>query len=117
MQVGWTQLLGWAAFAVVALIGRWLRNRVSVRTVMAASFAGPTAFFLISNLAVWLGGHGQMYPPTWNGLAACYVAALPFFRNSLVSSLLFSGLLFGSYELYRRRFVASRLHSSVAHQG
>ena len=112
MQVGWTQLLVWVAFAVVALIGCWLRNRVSVRRVLAASLAGPTAFFLISNFAVWLGW--RMYPPTWDGLVACYVAALPFFRNSLLSSLLFSSVLFGAYELYRRKFVIPRLHNSVA---
>lgn len=115
MQLGWSQLLVWLGFAVVALIGRWLWNRMSVRTVLAASLAGPTAFFFISNFAVWL--EWKMYPPTWQGLLACYVAALPFFRNSLLSSLLFSGLLFGAYELYRRKFVAPRLHNSVAHLG
>lgn len=113
MQMGWTQLLVWVAFAVVALIGCWLRNRLSVRSVLAASLAGPTAFFLISNFAVWLGW--RMYPPTWEGLVACYVAALPFFRNSLLSSLLFSSVLFGAYELYRRKFVTPRLHNSVAY--
>lgn len=113
MQLGWTQLLVWVAFAAVALIGHWLRTRISVRSVLAASLAGPTAFFLISNFAVWLGW--KMYPPTWEGLVACYVAAIPFFRNSLVSSLLFSGLLFGAYELYRRKFAEPQLHKSIAH--
>jgi len=113
MQLGWTQLLVWVAFAVVALIGRWLRNRVSVRNVLAAALAGPTAFFLISNFAVWLGW--QMYPPTWEGLLACYVAGLPFFRNSLLSSVLFSALLFGAYELYRRKLAELRLVNFSAH--
>ncbi len=115
MQLRWTQLLVWVAFAVVALIGRWLRNRLSVRTVLAASLAGPTAFFLISNFGVWLGG--GLYPPTGAGLLACYVAALPFFRNSLLSSLLFTGVLFGAYELYRRKCVHSRLRKAIAQLG
>ncbi len=113
MELDWTSLLVWLGFAVVALIGRWLRNQVSVRTVLAAALAGPIAFFLISNFAVWLGW--RMYPPSWQGLVACYLAGLPFFRNSLLSSLLFSGLLFGAYEFYRRKFVAHRPHNSVAH--
>ncbi len=95
---------------MVALIGRWLRHRVSARTVIAASLAGPTAFFLISNFAVWLGW--RMYPATWGGLLGCYLAALPFFRNSLLSGLLFSGVLFGGYELYRRRCAAQDLVAS-----
>ncbi len=114
MRFSWRDdLLMLLAFAAVALIGRWLRNRVSARTVLAASLAGPTAFFLISNFAVWLGW--KMYPPTWEGLVACYVAALPFFRNSLVSGLLYSGLLFGGYELYRRKIARQRLHNFAAH--
>src|SRR5204863_5036010 len=101
MQFVWRQeSLILLAFAAVALIGRWLRNRVSARTVLAASLAGPTAFFLISNFAVWL--VLKMYLPTWEGLVACYLAALPFFGNSLLSGLLYSGLLFGAYEFYRR---------------
>lgn len=115
MRFGWYELLGSAAFAVVPLVGRWLRNRVSVRNVLAASLAGPTAFFIASNLTVWLGW--RMYPPTWSGLIACYVAALPFFRNSLLASTLFSGVLFGGYEFYRRKVIADQLRSSATHLG
>jgi len=115
MQLDWSELIGCLGFASVALIGRWLRNRISVQTVMAASLAGPTAFFFISNFGVWFGW--RMYPPTWAGLLACYVAALPFFRNSLLSGLLYSGLLFGAYEIYRRKFAASALRDSTAHAG
>lgn len=113
--VGWTELLGLLAFASVALVGRWLRNRVTTRTVLAASLAGPTAFFVISNFAVWVGS--RMYPATWNGLVACYVAALPFFRNSLLSGMLFSAVLFGSYEFYRRRAAGESISDSAARLG
>ncbi len=111
MRFSWMDLLDSGAFAVVALIGFWLRDRLSVRTVLAASLAGPTAFFLISNLSVWLGW--RMYPPTGAGLLACYAAALPFFGNSLVASLLFTGLLFGAEELYRRKLAGRELHNSA----
>src|SRR5712692_536412 len=114
MRLDWSELIGCLGFASVALIGRWLRKRISVQTVMAASLAGPTAFFFISNFGVWLGW--RMYPPPWAGLLACYVAALPFFGNSLVSGLLFSGVVFGGYEFYRRKFAENRLESPVAHR-
>jgi len=116
MRFDWkAELLGLLAFAVVALIGCWLRHRISVRTVIAASLAGPTAYFLISNFSVWLGW--RMYAETWQGLLACYVAGLPFFRNSLLGSLMFSGVLFGGYEFYRRKFAAAELPDSIAHVG
>jgi Family of unknown function (DUF6580) len=102
MDFGWYYLLDWSGFAAVALIGWWLRDHFSIRKVLAASLAGPTVFFLISNFAVWLGG--RLYPASWEGLVACYVAALPFYANSLVAGVLFSGVLFGGYEFYRRRY-------------
>ncbi len=116
MRLGWrSEVVGLVAFAALALIGRWLRNRVSAKTVIAASLAAPAAFFLISNLGVWL--EWKMYPATWEGLLACYVAALPFFRNTLVSSLLFSGVLFGGYEFYRRKRATPELEHLAVHRG
>ncbi len=112
MRFSWTQIGVWVGYVAILLIGQGLRNRVSVRNVLAASLASPIAFFLISNLAVWLGW--QMYPPTWRGLLACYAAAVPFFRNSLVSSLVFTVLIFGGYELYQKKIASHRLHNSVA---
>ena len=105
-RLGWAEPLDWLGFALIALIGGWLRSRISARNVVAAALAGPTAFFLVSNFGVWLGF--QMYPPSLAGLAACYVAALPFFGNSLAASLFYSGLLFGAYELWRRRVAAMK---------
>jgi hypothetical protein len=36
-----------------------------------------------------------MYPHSLAGLGACYVAALPFYRNDLVSTAITAGALFG----------------------
>jgi hypothetical protein len=95
------QILNWAAFAAIVMVGWWLQKRISVRNVLVASVAGPSVFFLISNFAVWLGG--GLYPPTFGGIAACYAAAIPFYGNSLLSGVLFGGILFGAYEFYLRR--------------
>jgi len=97
----WMQTLNWVGFAAIVMVGWWLQKRVTLRNVLAASIAGPSAFFLISNFAVWLGG--MMYPPTPAGLAACYAAGIPFYGNSLISGVLFGGILFGAYEYHLRR--------------
>jgi hypothetical protein len=50
-----------------------------------------------------------MYPMTWGGLLACYVAALPFFRNTLLGDLGYAALMFGSYYwLEQRRLTPAR---------
>ena len=115
MPFSWSEFLGLPAFAAIALIGHLIRNRVTVQSVLAASLAGATVFFILSNFAVWLGW--RMYPPTAAGFIACYVAALPFFGNTLLSSVLFSAVLFGAYEFYSRKAAARQLGSAVAHGG
>jgi len=74
--------------------------------------AGTPAFFLISNFGVWLGG--RLYPPTWVGLITCYAAALPFYRNSLLSSVVYTAVLFGAHEIYQRRHLGI---TTTAHAG
>ncbi len=106
MRLGWGQSITWLGFAVVALIGYCLRKRETIARIGAAALTGPTAFFLISNFGVWLGW--RMYPRTWNGLITCYVTALPFYRNSLLASVVYAAVLFGASEIYRRK------HSGVA---
>lgn len=112
MRLGWEQSFTWLGFVVIALIGYWLRKRESVGRIGFAALAGPTAFFVIGNFGVWLGG--PMYPATSGGLVTCYAAALPFYRDSLLSSIVYTALVFGGYELYRRKHagIASVAHAS-----
>jgi hypothetical protein len=100
-NLGWKELIQLAAFASVAVIGWMLREKTSLGRFSLASLAGPTAFFLISNFGVWWGWH--VYPATWAGLTACYVAGLPFYGYSVASAVLFAGILFGAYHYYEAR--------------
>ena len=85
-------LVTWAWYAGVCLLGHWLLKRSSATRVTAAVVTSATSFFVLSNLVVFFGG---MYPHTEGGLVACYVAALPFYRNDLISTGLVAGVLFG----------------------
>ena len=49
-------------------------------------------FFMTTNFAVWV--IWDFYPKTLEGLIICYESAIPFFKNTLISTLLFTGLLF-----------------------
>ncbi len=83
--------------AVMALGWFMLSKKVTPVRVLSASVLGGLIFFLMSNFSVWYGA-GSLYPQTKEGLVACYVAALPFLKNTLVSNVLFSSLMFGVYE-------------------
>jgi hypothetical protein len=95
----WFSPYTWVGFVITGLIGWILRPKITWARVAVASIAGSVAFFLISNFGVWVGG--KLYSLTVSGLVACYVAALPFFRNSLLGDLAYTALMFGSYRLLR----------------
>lgn len=103
-KYGWISPWTWAAFLLIGLIGWTLRDRLGFARVAGASIAGSVTFFLITNFGVWVSW--RLYPATWAGLGECYVAALPFFRNTLLGDLFYVALLFGSYEWLRRRRTA-----------
>ena len=109
----WAYTLNLVAFAAVIPVGWLLRGRTSVARVLGASLAGPTVFFVVSNLMVWAGG--LMYPRTAAGLEACFALAIPFYGNTLASGVLFSAILFGGYEYSRRR--VGQPHSATAQLG
>lgn len=92
------------SFALIVLIGFLLHNRVKVFNVVFASLAGSILFFIVANFAVWAGGSYNLYPKNMTGLIECYIAAIPFFKNTLISALVYSGVLFGSFELAKYRF-------------
>jgi hypothetical protein len=86
-------LVTWAWYAGVCLLATGLLRKVTVLRVAAGVVASATSFFLLSNFVVWVGG--GMYPHNASGLTACYIAALPFYANDLVSTGVFSTILFG----------------------
>jgi hypothetical protein len=91
----WFDPFTWLGFVSIGLIGWVLRANPSPVRLLAASLAGSLLFFVISNFGVW--AHGDLYPHTWSGLVACYIAAIPFFRNTVLGDLFYAILMFGSY--------------------
>src|ERR1035437_671167 len=84
----------WVGYLIVLLLGAGvLKDFRSSPRVAVSSLLASISFFLVSNFAVWAAW--QMYPKTLAGLGMCYVAALPFFRNSLAAELGFSLILCG----------------------
>jgi len=85
-------LVTWAWYAGVCVLGHQMLRRPTAGRVVGAVLVSATSFFVLSNFVVWL---GAMYAHTTAGLVACYVAALPFYRNDLISTALVAGVLFG----------------------
>ena len=100
-----TMLYVYGSVAVMVALGFALHKRRSITRVAGYGLISAVLFFVVTNLGVWL--QGGLYPLTVEGLVACYIAAIPFFGNTLVSTLLYAGLLFGADFLWRRRMAYS----------
>jgi hypothetical protein len=88
------------SFMVSVVLGIWIGESRKPLRIAGATLFGAIQFFLITNLAVWT--TFTTYPKTSAGLAACYVAAVPFFWNTLAGDVLYTALLFGGYALAER---------------
>lgn len=63
--------------------------------LVLAALTSSVFFFAITNAGVWL--LQDLYPKSLPGLIACYTAALPFFKNSLIGDILYTLILFGGF--------------------
>lgn len=95
------QVLNYILFGSLTVFG-FLIKKINALNVLGASLAAPTAYFILSNLAVWMGGGGYHRPKTFEGLMMTYVDGLPFYQNAVLGTLVFSTVLFGSYLLFQR---------------
>ena len=88
-------------FALVVWMGISLRQRLTALPVAGAALGAATLFFVVSNFAEWT--LGMLYPRTIEGLIACYIAAIPFFGNTIGGALFYSAVLFGGLALAERK--------------
>lgn len=99
----------YSAFAGIALLGQWLRRKVSVNRVIGTTLASSALFFLVTNFGAWLmlsqplsTGEPAMYSRTVGGLIDCYVAGIPFSRGTFLGDLFYTAALFGGFAVLVR---------------
>ncbi len=79
------QFVVYSSILIIALISPMQKNYINLG-IMA--IAGSVWFFLTTNFAVWL--LWDYYPKNFEGLISCYTLAIPFFKNTLISTCLFT---------------------------
>lgn len=105
--IGFHGIMLWtyAAFTLIGLVVyRFSKFNISNLLVLAVS--SPTLFYVITNFGVWI--NSSIYLKNISGLMECYYLAIPFYSNSLVSTVLFV-LLF-----YTTRVVVLKVQKSVS---
>ena len=84
----------WGSMIIISLWGTRLKNRLSMTRVLLSGLVASIFFFLFTNFGAWL----FIYPRTLAGFSECFTLAIPFFRNTLLSTWVYSAVLFGLYE-------------------
>jgi len=101
----------YACIAASVLLGFNLRNKVSVSRVASYGIAGSLLFFVVVSFVEWATGDTEYCRA---GIVSCYVAALPFLKGWLAGTLVWSALLFGGFEAFRRRWPALATQNAQA---
>jgi hypothetical protein len=98
-------LFTWGSVVLISALGLVVRQNKNFTSLLGAGVLSAILFFVITNFGVWF----FKYPHTWQGVAQCYIAAIPFFRTTLFSTLAYGAVLFGSYEYLVARMPNTRL--------
>ena len=79
-----------------------LTKKINYKNLFIFSFLGSVIFFMISNFGVWI--VGDLYERNIDGLIKCYFMAIPFFKNTFLSTIIFSYSSFIMYKSSTRYF-------------
>ena len=102
-QIYWV----YGSFILIAFMGLWLKNHKSIIAIAGTTLASSILFFVVTNFGVWFSG--TMYSKDVAGILECYVAAIPFFKNTVAGDASYVAVLFGAYELVLKYFPESEV--------
>lgn len=89
------------AYIGITILGITYLQKITTSRIVVLSLISSVLFFLITNFGTWM-SEISMYPRSFSGLMMSYAAGLPFFRTSVLSTLVFSVMMFGSFSLLKR---------------
>jgi len=79
-----------------------VRMKINSKSLFIFAFLGSLIFYLVSNFGVWL--MSGMYEKNISGLMSCYVLAIPFFTNTILSTIIFSYPVLFVYKFINKQF-------------
>lgn len=87
----------YSSFFIIYLLGIYLKNNKNIINTLFVPIYSALLFFFVTNFAVWF--FGNWYTHDLSGLLLSYTLAVPFFKNTLLSNIIYSYTFFTSYEI------------------
>ncbi len=94
----------YASFGLMIVFGMLLAKKPSLSGVLGGSIIAAITFFAVTNAGAWM--TLPEYPKTFSGLMSAYTAGIPFFRNTLISQVVFSIGIYAVYSFATQRRMA-----------
>ena len=92
---------------LIAFVFFKISDKINFKNLFVFGFLGSLIFYLVSNFGVWASGvlspvTNLPYEKDLNGLISCYFLAIPFFKNTLFSTVVFSYAAFLANYSYKK---------------
>src|SRR5688572_19579830 len=103
----------YGGFCIIVLFGRRFLEKVSVKNVVLTSIASAVVYWVIVDFGVFLFGctdvaTGETMDHSFSSLLKCYTQSIPYMKNFLIGTLVYSGMMFGVYEWMKVRRSATQ---------
>ena len=67
-------------------------HKINYKSLLFYCLLSAICFFILTNYGVWF--FGNLYAKNFEGLIECYIMAIPFFKNTIISTIIFSYIAF-----------------------
>ena len=81
-----TMIFTYLGLIISVLVGSFIKN-LYLSKILVGSILSSVSFFLITNFGVWISSN--MYSKNFEGLLEAYILGLPFFHNTLLSTIFY----------------------------
>ena len=111
--IGFHQSMIWVYLSVVisTLIGYFFyKTNNNLIYYGSMCIISSLTFFLITNFTVWL--FTTMYPKNLEGIITCYYMAIPFFHNTLLSTIIYTVIITNLFVVFTTIYARSKIIKS-----
>lgn len=103
---------GWywtyAAIILMVVVGKFLLKNITLANGTIAAIAVTVVHWLVSNIGTWYGNpyNNPLFTQDLAGYWNCLVLAIPFELRFLAGTVIYGGVMFGSFQLLKVKYPA-----------
>ena len=81
-------LFVYSSLYLITAISFKFSHKLNFKNLILYCLLSSICFFIFTNFGVWF--FGNLYEKNFSGLIECYIMAIPFFKNTIISTIIFS---------------------------